>query len=1179
MNPMKKKVNIVTFQASALDEEMVRQLKNYGVSLEVVPSYVGIADDCEREKVSGERKICYVFGTNILEPNQVSSEFAGFDLACDLRRVHLLRSPIVLVGTLSKAEFARLHKVNRNLNILDAAGTEYLQVPFTSEQLYQLISGVRDLTSDELRDVVLRHTDFWGAWARTVHILETLIRKGSPRFGGIDEELSKWNLPIPKLLPNLSRHFADFKKCLLSEASNLSIDKRLKTLQDFDSQVVQYGTTQRPSKSQLPRVLPKCPPKGYSKLLIADDNPQDYLAATLRSEYRYDVITPQASKLSQAKKLLDEHKPRVILADLYFKTSNRVTEIPDKTVGEQFIRYAIRAENRPLVLVTSKARIKAEDLLRGAFDCSGSYRATNASAVHELIWAAAAARGVSEPDIINGQIWGPELLIRQRLEPYSELLQKLAHHWSQFGSLIRETLNLTKLLAKTSGSSDNSLVDRLISTLEVAQGETDFKMAGVKQLFQQTDEIHRCAKLGTDSTTKTSIRNILHGKIEQFSSVRNAVEHLLIVIRKVETDIKAISRFKELGERLGVVTAQYAESVPLGEFLGKLQPIFDEILAALPRMPVLKEQVQKVLTNRKNLRIIVVEDDPYWVSQIEPVLERLADLYRARYRITFELFDNTDEALSKIEPRHNTHVISNSVNSVPTLAILDICVPRNRSHVERIQTAASGKGKSFDSPESSNGLNLIRTLTEFRYNLPIIVFSTIDSVSDRKKVCGWGVPENSFISKGSNAQEHLMLALIRFVEKSDRYVISRHSQNNEAYEDEIEVKPNFRINGIEIDFPPALFETFSSLFDLCQRMGQRAFNFTEIIENQGKQSTEDSIRILQDHINRIRNKIFETAHRNRIYVDIHSLLQTRSDEENGEYAYELNAEIPSIEDEDFNTRNDDIESLQSRNRVLVIDKDVKSSAEIKEVLIRKGYQVEFTKTEAEAIHIAAEENSDIVIIDEGSVNNPLGLWSSIRNNLTGRDIGIVLTSKHPIEPHYANEAVQTGIPLENLISKSAPNWLNSFFQALENERLRVFVGDFPDVSNDLAFPIVEILDGTDVDTGLVVLTVNERSFRMVTRENSELSRIMVLLLISPSEALSWGIIERKLELENSPSEDDRKNWTRRLRKKIADGWLDPETKDTNFDQAKLILESSSDGLRLNVRTFDLRSSPGITSDE
>lgn len=77
------------------------------------------------------------------------SDFYGFDIACELRLKHKILTPIVMVSFMPETFF----QDNYKYNILKARGTDFLQLPFESEELIKSATEIRPLTQASLADI------------------------------------------------------------------------------------------------------------------------------------------------------------------------------------------------------------------------------------------------------------------------------------------------------------------------------------------------------------------------------------------------------------------------------------------------------------------------------------------------------------------------------------------------------------------------------------------------------------------------------------------------------------------------------------------------------------------------------------------------------------------------------------------------------------------------------------------------------------------------------------------------------------------------------------------------------------------------------------------------------------------------------------------------------------------
>ena len=77
------------------------------------------------------------------------SDFYGFDVACELRLKFQLMAPIIIVSFMPEEFF----QDNYKYNILKARGTNFLQLPFESEELLKCAGEIRSLSLASLADI------------------------------------------------------------------------------------------------------------------------------------------------------------------------------------------------------------------------------------------------------------------------------------------------------------------------------------------------------------------------------------------------------------------------------------------------------------------------------------------------------------------------------------------------------------------------------------------------------------------------------------------------------------------------------------------------------------------------------------------------------------------------------------------------------------------------------------------------------------------------------------------------------------------------------------------------------------------------------------------------------------------------------------------------------------------
>lgn len=1069
--------------------------------------------------------------------------------------------------------------------ILKTKGVSFIRLPFSPQELNSFLKSSLHprLTIDELTDIVRWYCGLQKEWRSFSHKLGNLLSEHQSHRNEIQHIVAEWKTSINRFAPDQKGNLKTFQKLLGPSPDSIDIGDLKRALEKLDDGL--QGTQSTESDSLLPEhynQLPKCPPKGFSKVLIADDEPQGFLINSLRYQYGYDVVG-QASRLSQAKDLLDKKKPDVVLSDYYFKESSRETELPDKSIGDKFIHYALTHPQytdtdpkKPIVLVISKATLQAETEIRaGAINCSGANRATDPNYIHGVIWAEAKKRGVFEQEKIFGQEWTLEHTCRLRLEQYEKDLPKLIRQWNEFKGTVHDTLRLCRLLSQSENDDDHEIVQQVISVLEPYEAEDTFSFGAVVHIFAETERIHKSAQQQPDSQAKQAIRNILHGKIEQYSSVTSAVKFLISTLTEVARDLISLHQYQHFGRQLNITLSMYSESEPLLPILTLLNKNLAESLPNLPELPSppVSPKTKRDTIDSANINIVVVEDNDYWRDLVIGAIEKTKSRLGENFTINYQHFDNAADALAAIPSTSKSFAIDGSdQNDAKTIAIIDICLPENQEHAERIRAALEGRSHQFASPHSTHGLNLIRSLCSYNYNVPLIIFSTIDSIGDRKTIGGWGVPDEDFLAKGVDDENAIVRALIRKIEKRTKYVIKR-------FEDE-SGNSLFWVNGIKIPFPKELGRTFSAIYNLFQTTGGNEFSIAEIVEARGDSISDESIKAIQDQMYRIRNLILETLQTNRVYVNVRELIKTRKSPGNDEYTYQLNAEVMPLEDEeDYEA---DLQQYENEIcKVLVIENNPQTLDQIIEPLESLGYEIKYATNVEDAVKAATDFLPHVISLDlqipytraEAESSEAIGdelagleAWRQIRMALRANTIGIVVPTVNADKNHLVAKAAQMEIPIRNFISKFAPNWHNLLLKKVADEKRRVFLGEVTDASRDINEPIVEILDDSELSEGVLYLIINSEPFTM---NKSPIAKIIGLLLSSPKTLFSFETIKTALGSGEAVTKDDSKNWTKRIRAVVKKKWLKSSQDDVQ-DLAKKILESSAQGLRLNVHVINSR---------
>lgn len=771
-------------------------------------------------------------------------------------------------------------------------------------------------------------------------------------------------------------------------------------------------------------------------------------------------------------------------------------------------------------------------------------------------------RGITEPELVAGQKWSLEYRCRQRLEPYETDLPKLVRQWNAFGFTVRETLEMVRNISDGKPAEDWKLINRVRETLESFENANDFSLTDVTKIFVEVGNIHKKAKEKPNTETKTQVRNMLHGQIEQFSSVTNHIKFTRKVFSEVAADLVSLPEFEGLGGKVESVLKDFDENNPLTPFLLSLKETVDEALQALPAIPKINNPFKTKNPLAGKIHVLVAEDNKSWKESITSAIEKVKQRLGDDFQITYKHFDNAADALHAVPKISSLPAKNQSEETTKNIAVVDICLPK--------------KNKKGEIPNPENGIYLIQNLCGYTTNIPLVVFSEKAALDDRQLIGKLGVPDENFIAKDYDAESKLVKGLINLIEKREKFIIEAepHEKNGNVFYE-------FLINDLRIPFTKELNTTFQALYELraaSDLEDELLFTSDEIYQKRLQIKTsreeqllsENEVNPIHDHINRIRELIHETFRRNNRYVNTRELIKTeikliKSDYRTEEVsAYSLNVDsLYTLEDEDLDERDD----LKNRiYKILYIGKSSDISVQISEILSRTRDVFLQFETSDDLENKAKAERPDIICTELKHIEN----WKRVRSSQPNDQFGIIVftTNEEENKNRLLEDANRTGIPITNFVSVSEKDWLNSFLTKLNNEKQRVFSGEIADFPQNITEPFVEILKGSDLQKGALKLKVNGAPFTMKTGKNNNIARIIGYLLEQPKTLISLDVIKKEAVGSSEPvTKDDQTGWARKIRNKIQKEWL--KTEDREY--AMQILYSSSKGMKLNAQVVDLRN--------
>jgi len=1080
------------------------------------------------------------------------SQRLGIAFLQKIRRDFFIKAPVIVYS------FESLENLAEEFSILRSKGVTFLRQPFSLEDLTNLTNKLHDefLSEAELIEIVKFHCNLKEEWKVLSHKIGGYLSNYLQQKEKTKNLFNKWAKTINRFASTESGEYLEkVRKLLDLSVESFDLDKLKLAVQNLNENLLG-----KEAKQDLVNILPKCPPKGFSRIMIVDDEPLDSLISSLQNEYNYTFVG-QAKGLNEAKRQVREKQPTVILSDYYFKRTEH-EKTTDKKFGIEFMRFAenfniglVNSPKKPIVAVISKTSLDPLEIPSGILDCSGTRNATNPEFIHSAVWAEAGNRGITEPEDINNKKWIPEYFCRQRLEPYRADIPKLIKQWDLFCETVKETLSMIRNIPKSMSSDEVIIIDKIINALEPHRNIKDFSFEQVYGIFSEVEKSHQAAKTPPNSEVKILIRNILHGKIEQFAAVTNHIDFTRKVFAEISSDLISLPEYNNIGLRIQKTLRDFGERKPLIPFLTLLKNDTDQALDRLPELPKSKPRPTPVPTIKRKINIFVVEDNKVWTEIIFSAIEKVKLRFGENFEFSVTHYDNTQDALKSVPEISKMSLRTDEMVDSKTIAIVDICLPANKNQPNQI-------------PDMKNGIELLKHLSDYRTSIPIIVFSTKSSLEDIRDIGKFGIADENFISKEDlEAEAAIVQSLVDLVEKKQKYFIRRDEKSKKGttyYE--------FSINGICIPFSNELNFTFQALFELRDEgdiSNKTQFTAEEIytrrLQNSEKQKIEFSKRekhSVQSQINEIRELIYNTFRKNNRYIEVRDLVKTFI-KETEDYCYELNAELPSLEDEE--NFEEDYEIFKNREyNVLVIEKDDEQQYQIVKALKSIPNIVKVIgSSDRNFTQIVAAFRPDIVCADLEQVE----CWKHIKSILPNERLGIIITTTNnePNKKRLLGTALKLKIPNTNFVSTNKESWINSFLTKLNNEKRRVFLGELVDCSKHLEErlnePIVEILAGSDLSNGILKLHINGTPFTM---NKSNISKIIGLLLINSKTLISLETIKKEAVGNSEPvTKDDQTGWTRKIRNKIQKEWL--ETDDRRLVME--ILNSSEKGMKLNVQVI------------
>jgi CheY-like chemotaxis protein len=350
---------------------------------------------------------------------------------------------------------------------------------------------------------------------------------------------------------------------------------------------------------------------------------------------------------------------------------------------------------------------------------------------------------------------------------------------------------------------------------------------------------------------------------------------------------------------------------------------------------------------------------------------------------------------------------------------------------------------------------------------------------------------------------------------------------------------------------------------------------------------------IEEHINLIRDGVhsaFQQAHR---FIEPRTEILVRR-MAGDEYGYRVLGELvlhdePS-QGEDDNGSTYDHESVGSPERrdpirVLVVENEQQYLSRIELLLKSAGFNVRVATNEEDAIIEARIFQPEILSLDlhipatrkefeseptVGSAEGGLRVLRFIREDLP--HIRVVIPTTLFDQDELREIAAELDVSATDFVSKgesiNGATWEGHMLLTVSRFRQELLSHAVLPALPPWSYPLIRILDGSDLATGRLNLDVNGRGFRL---KQSNQGRLLSLLLKSRGDAVSYTEIDQYVEgRPGKVGVNTRKQWIKNIRERIRSDWLGLSDDVPERPELK-ILETVDEGLVLHAHVEGLGS--------
>jgi len=349
---------------------------------------------------------------------------------------------------------------------------------------------------------------------------------------------------------------------------------------------------------------------------------------------------------------------------------------------------------------------------------------------------------------------------------------------------------------------------------------------------------------------------------------------------------------------------------------------------------------------------------------------------------------------------------------------------------------------------------------------------------------------------------------------------------------------------------------------------------------------------LEEHINAIREGVhtaFKELHR---HIEPRTEFLVRRMAE-VDYGYRILGDIVLHDEPEGESKNGEISldhehqarglEIEDRIRILVVENEELYFNRIASLLNNAGFDTRVATNEQDAVSESLAFQPEILSLDlhipttrkefesnpnSGTANAGLRVLKSVLKE--SPNIKVMIPTTLFDQDDLRQAAAELKVPATNFVPKgesvNGATWEGQMLLTASRFRQELRSKATLPALPAWRFPVIRILEGSDLGQGRLSLIVNGRESRV---KKSNQGRLLSILLRSAGNVVTYAEIDRYVQRNAAKVGDNmRKQWIKNLRRDIRSDWL--QLTDESDDRPELeILEAVEGGLILNAHVENM----------